>query len=195
MDLPVTKVTNPNLATHAALFAEELGLVMEVSPRHADTVTSLFNQAGVGCSIIGKVTPDKKCEIRVGAQAVVSGDVTALRDVWERTSFALERLQSAEECVDAEQQGLKHRKAPSWRLSYQPEFTPKDKLNASDKVTRAAGFGIGVSGHQNPLNSNLQGYCCFTSGGEKKYSPCKGANVRDSFYLVEGLKDTLYSSL
>eukprot|EP00877_Chromochloris_zofingiensis_P007400 jgi/Chrzof1/2913/Cz12g03220.t1 len=134
VDLPVTKVTNPNLATHAALFAEELGLVMEVSPRHADTVTSLFNQAGVGCSIIGKVTPDKKCEIRVGAQAVVSGDVTALRDVWERTSFALERLQSAEECVDAEQQGLKHRKAPSWRLSYQPEFTPKDKLNASDKV-------------------------------------------------------------
>jgi hypothetical protein len=55
--------------------------------------TSLFNQAGVRCSIIGKVTPDKKCEIRVAGAAAISGSTAALRDVWEETSFALERLQ------------------------------------------------------------------------------------------------------
>lgn len=40
-----------------------------------------------------QVTPDRKCEIRVGGNAVVSGSTPALRDVWEETSFALERLQ------------------------------------------------------------------------------------------------------
>ncbi len=42
----------------------------------------------------------------MGGQPAVSGDVAALRDAWEETSFVLERLQCAEECV--EQVGLQH---------------------------------------------------------------------------------------
>jgi phosphoribosylformylglycinamidine synthase len=65
---------------------------------------------------------------------VVSGSTAALRDIWEETSFALERLQSAEECVDAEQRGLKHRKAPLWHLPFIPSFTAEEKMKAADKV-------------------------------------------------------------
>jgi hypothetical protein len=54
--------------------------------------------------------------------------------LWEETSFALERLQAAEECVDQEQAGLKSRTAPTWKLPFMPAFTPADKMSSSDKV-------------------------------------------------------------
>jgi phosphoribosylformylglycinamidine synthase len=93
VDLPTPAAASPELAFFAALYAEELGLVLEVSPDNAALASSLFNQAGVPCSIIGKVLPEQTVELRVGGEAVLSGNTAALRDVWEETSFALERLQ------------------------------------------------------------------------------------------------------
>lgn len=60
VDLPAPAAATPGLESYAALFAEELGLVLEVDPAKAGAVTSLFNQAGVPCSIIGRSTPDKQ---------------------------------------------------------------------------------------------------------------------------------------
>jgi phosphoribosylformylglycinamidine synthase len=93
VDLPTPPAASLELASFAALYAEELGLVLEVSPDNAALASSLFNQAGVPCSIIGKVLPEQIVELRVGGEAVLSGNTAALRDVWEETSFALERLQ------------------------------------------------------------------------------------------------------
>lgn len=194
MDLPAPKqAASPELSSFAALFAEELGLVLEVHPDKAALVSSLFNQAGVPCSIIGSVLPEQKVDIKVAGEAALSGNTAALRwacvcvwgcvcartgkcggvhgmvlqgncvltwgplgivtlllvltvccadiasvvscrDVWEETSFALERLQAAEECVDQEQSGLKSRTAPTWKLPYTPAFTPADKMSSTDKV-------------------------------------------------------------
>ncbi|WIA34688.1 hypothetical protein OEZ86_013001 [Tetradesmus obliquus] len=135
VDLPTpAAAASPELAPFAALFAEELGLVLEVSPDNAALASSLFNQAGVPCSIIGKVLPEQTVELHVGGEAVLGGNTTALRDVWEETSFALERLQAAEECVDEEQSGLKGRTAPKWTLPFTPSFTPADKMSSADKV-------------------------------------------------------------
>ncbi len=95
------------------------------------------------------MTTSGQCEISVNGQQVVSGGTAALRDVWEETSFALERLQAAEECVEAEQQGLKHRRAPVWHLPFTPAFTPEEKLQAADKVRGwawAAGAGAACWG-------------------------------------------------
>src|SRR5947209_4489060 len=75
-----------------------------------------------------------------GLRAVLSpcacmpaGDVGALRDVWESTSFALERLQSSPETVAAEQAGLAGRQAPKWALPWTPAWTPDEALGAPDK--------------------------------------------------------------
>lgn len=64
----------------------------------------------------------------------LTGTTPELRDVWEETSFRLERLQAAEATVAAEQSGLAQRMAPQWRLTYTPEWTPPEKLEAQDKV-------------------------------------------------------------
>ena len=78
-----------------------------------------------------------------------AGDVGALRDVWEATSFRIEREQSAEETVEQEQRGLAAREAPRWSLPYTPTWTPEEALAASDKprvaVLRCAASCIGSS--------------------------------------------------
>lgn len=81
-----------------------------------------------------QTTANKQIEIKVGGAAAVSGATVDLRDAWEETAFRLERLQCAEECVDAEQKVQRTRKAPLWRLPYTPQWTPKDKMEATDKV-------------------------------------------------------------
>lgn len=63
----------------------------------------------------------------------MSDTTAALRDQWEATSFSLERLQSLESCVEAEQEGLKHRQTPAWKLSFTPSRTSEDILSSSSK--------------------------------------------------------------
>lgn len=79
VDLPAPAAASPELATFAALYAEELGLVLEVHPDKAALVSSLFNQAGVPCSIIGSVVPEQTVEIKVAGEAAISGNTAALR--------------------------------------------------------------------------------------------------------------------
>jgi len=47
--------------------------------------------------------------------------MTLLRDDWEETSFRLEMFQTNHSCVEQEQTGLKNRKHPKWKLSFDPE--------------------------------------------------------------------------
>lgn len=55
--------------------------------------------------------------------------MTYLRDVWEETSFQLENLQANPECVKEEKEGLKSRKPPQWKLTFDME-----KINLSMDV-------------------------------------------------------------
>lgn len=43
-----------------------------------------------------------------------------LRDVWEETSFRLERRQANVQCVEQEQRELKQRTNPEWKLTFDP---------------------------------------------------------------------------
>ncbi|KAK9844820.1 hypothetical protein WJX74_007244 [Apatococcus lobatus] len=117
----------------ATLFSEELGLVLEVDPQHEQAVLDAYSQAGLKPASIGSVAADSSISIAVSSQPAISGDVSELRDAWEATSFRLEREQCAAECVDAEQQGLASRQAPTWSLPYTPAWTPDNALQASNK--------------------------------------------------------------
>ena len=120
----------------AALFAEELGLVLEVAAEDEAAVLAAYAAAGVPCAAIGATAAGQDVSISVGGQQQVSGTTPALRDVWEATSFQLERLQCAEENVEAEQAGLAARTAPQWRVPFTPAWTPADKLAASGALDR-----------------------------------------------------------
>ncbi|PNH07785.1 putative phosphoribosylformylglycinamidine synthase, chloroplastic/mitochondrial [Tetrabaena socialis] len=132
LPLPAHAADQPHGAL-GSLFAEELGLVLEVASANAQAVLDTYKAHGIPASVIGKVSAGRAVELTVAGAPAVSGDVAALRDSWEETSFVLERMQSSEETVSQEQAGLKDAKAPKWVLPFTPAFTPADKLAASDK--------------------------------------------------------------
>ncbi|KAA6424168.1 MAG: putative phosphoribosylformylglycinamidine chloroplastic mitochondrial-like [Trebouxia sp. A1-2] len=78
------------------------------------------------------------CGIQVNlacsSQSDEFGGMAELRDVWEEGAFHLERLQAAEECVNAEQALQASRQAPTWTLPFTPTWTPEANLKASGKV-------------------------------------------------------------
>ena len=60
-------------AALAALFAEELGLVLEVSPQHKQAVLEAYQQAGVPVRAVGSVTADPQVAISVDGQQQITG--------------------------------------------------------------------------------------------------------------------------
>jgi phosphoribosylformylglycinamidine synthase len=114
-----------------ALFAEELGLVIEVADEDVAAVRAALDAARVPCAVLGRTTPERRIRIRHGGNPVLDEDMPALRDVWEATSFALDRLQANPECVAAEQAGLGSRTTPPYALSYIPRATPPALLTSS----------------------------------------------------------------
>lgn len=115
----------------AALFAEELGWVMEVDDAALPAVTAAFGAAGVPVSPIGKPGPVLGgVTVTVGGSIVLSAPMPALRDAWEATSFQLERRQANPACVAAEEAGMASRVAPPWKLTFTPAPTPEAVLAA-----------------------------------------------------------------
>jgi phosphoribosylformylglycinamidine synthase len=123
--------------TMGILFAEELGLVLEVNPANKDKVLGLFAAAKVPCVVIGKALPPvaggAKVVVKVGGKVVLDAALPKLHQTWEATSFELERLQSNPKCVEQEERGLVARKEPQWTLSYTPSPTAASILNAPSK--------------------------------------------------------------
>ncbi|KAJ0046007.1 hypothetical protein Pint_06354 [Pistacia integerrima] len=115
------------------LFAEELGLVLEVSKTNLDTVLKRLNGAGVSAEIIGQVTGSPTIELNVDRVTHLNEKTSLVRDMWEETSFELEKFQRLAYCVESEKEGLKSRHEPSWELSFTPSFTDEKYMTATSK--------------------------------------------------------------
>ena len=146
------------------LFAEELGLVLEVNDEHKQGILDRYRDTGLFCneigkviipltdihvshvSLIGQVVKEKEITIAVNGQIVVAEHMVELRDVWESTSFELEKLQCAHQCVDEERLSLRHRQNPQWHLSFVPEFTSPNLLTTQQKIPVAIVRAEGSNG-------------------------------------------------
>jgi len=102
------------------LFAEELGLVMEVDEKDVEKAMEAFRLADVPCRMIGHTIADPGIHLVVGGREVLQADTRSLRDLWEATSFRIELEQADADCVAAERDGLRRRKAPPYELSFTP---------------------------------------------------------------------------
>ena len=106
------------------LFSEELGLVLECLPEDEERIVRAFREGDIPCEVIGSTTREKLVSIKVNGQNVLDEDMVALRDIWEETSYRLDRLQADPECVDQEWALQRKRKAPAYSLTFEPEETP-----------------------------------------------------------------------
>ena len=104
----------------AALFAEELGVVLETAD--PDATLGALAAAEVPATVIGRVgSPGGDIVVRLGGQVVIDRPMTDLREVWEDTSTRIDRLQADPESVDEEHRATRDLvTAPDWRLTYSP---------------------------------------------------------------------------
>mmetsp|Transcript_1954 Transcript_1954/g.2633 ORF Transcript_1954/g.2633 Transcript_1954/m.2633 type:complete len:1318 (-) Transcript_1954:1092-5045(-) len=116
------------------LFNEEAGIVIEVAETDKESVIAAYTQVGVPCVDIGTASPGDSIKITVGSgPACIDEKTSVLRDLWEATSFQLEKRQRNPECVAQEEAGLKSRKSPEWKLTYSPEPTSEEIMKGEKK--------------------------------------------------------------
>jgi phosphoribosylformylglycinamidine synthase len=112
----------PPVATSPAevLFNEELGVLLEVSNVDLEHVLTSFESSRVRASVIGTSTVADLVSIHIGDACMLSARMTELRDIWEATSFQLERRQCNPACVASEESTMKSRTAPPFKLTFSP---------------------------------------------------------------------------
>ena len=61
-------------------------------------------------------------KVSLNGSPVLEEKMVVLRDVWEETSFQLERLQANPDCVKQEQEGLRTRQEPVYHVPFEPDM-------------------------------------------------------------------------
>ncbi|KAK3028347.1 hypothetical protein RJ639_037809 [Escallonia herrerae] len=126
-------LTSQGNSLFQTLFAEELGLILEVENKKLDMVISKLQNDGISVDIIPRVSDGPMVELKVDGVTHLTEKTSHLRDMWEETSFQLEKLQRLASCVELEKEGLKDRHEPSWALLFTPAFTDEKVFSAISK--------------------------------------------------------------
>jgi len=88
----------------ASLFNEELGGVLQVRTADYAEVMAVFEGHGLGDLVhtIGELGPTPSLTVRRGGQILHAASLTELRELWWRTTHAMQRLRDNPDCADAE---------------------------------------------------------------------------------------------
>lgn len=116
-----------------ALFAEELGLVIECAPEKLAAVNAILEEAGLPVIRLGLSTTEKRIRLRYNGETVLDEDMRVLRREWEETSYQLERRQMNPASADEERENIFDRPGPTYHLPFTPEPAPAALLKAATK--------------------------------------------------------------
>ena len=101
------------------LFAENPGVVIQVSDKHKDELKAFLDDAGVGFAKIGYPVPESREIELVNYGYEHTFDIDALRDVWYKTSYLLDEKQSFNGM--ARKRFLNYKKQPI-EMKFHPDF-------------------------------------------------------------------------
>ncbi len=117
----------------ASLFSEELGIVLEIREDMLEEVKYAFDHAGIVYDEIGKTTVEPLITVSYNGDVVLQENMHILRQIWEETSYQLERLQMNPDCADEEKKSIFLRTGPTYNLNFTPTATPPEVINRTDK--------------------------------------------------------------
>jgi len=106
----------------AALFCEELGVLLEVAPAAAEAVRAELDSDGVAHTTVGRVgEAGAPVRVSAGGHALVDVPLHELRGLWEATSSRLDALQANPKLVADEAAVMAApRVNPRWHLTFKP---------------------------------------------------------------------------
>ena len=104
------------------LFAENPGVVIQVSDVHKNDLKEFLEDVGVGYAKIGYPTPNERTLVVKKDDYEESFDIDELRDVWYKTSYLLDRRQSRNGCAE---ERYKNYKQQPLEMKFNRGFTGK----------------------------------------------------------------------
>ena len=138
-------------AALAALFAEELGVVLEVpAGRLEETVAVLQPHGFPDITSLGRVTEDRRVRVHVGRAITLDEPLRDLAQAWDEVSWRIAALRDNPACADEEHAGVGAEDDPG--LSVAPSFDPGEDvaapyLNLGARPTVAVLREQGVNSH------------------------------------------------
>ena len=109
----------------AAAFAEELGVVLQVSHPACAAVEAAFAEAGLSARLqrLGRPTQAERVVVRHNGTVLLDAALAALEQTWHSTSFALQSLRDDPVCAEQAHAALADREDPGLRavLAFDPE--------------------------------------------------------------------------
>jgi phosphoribosylformylglycinamidine synthase len=107
LDLPVDgslDAAGRRAALVRALFAEELGVVLQVPAESVAEVMAAFAAYGLGdcAQVVGRPSTVRTVAVSVGGEAVLAADLRDLHQAWDEVSWRIARLRDNPECADEE---------------------------------------------------------------------------------------------
>ena len=82
------------------LFAENPGVVIQVSDKHKEELLALLENEGIGFAKIGYPTPNNRSLVIKSHEQEYTFDINELRSVWYNTSYQLDCKQSFNGCAE-----------------------------------------------------------------------------------------------
>jgi phosphoribosylformylglycinamidine synthase len=112
----------------AALFAEELGAVLQVRASDESAVLEVFRRHAVGdiTARIGEVTDDGRLSVVTGGESVYAADIRDMKATWHELTYRMQALRDSPDCALEEHEAVSDRTDPGmgFTLTYDPASTP-----------------------------------------------------------------------
>ncbi len=159
VDLSLDLLASDESEIAAALFAEELGAVVQVKREDTEQVLTELNAAGIGeiASVVGALNPDDLLNISFDDEEVYSESRVTLQRWWAETSYQVQSLRDNSECakqefdvlLDAEDPGLnadlsfdvnEDIAAPFISTGVRPEMAVLREQGVNGQIEMAAAF-------------------------------------------------------
>jgi phosphoribosylformylglycinamidine synthase len=153
--------------TLRALFAEELGAVVQVRATERDAVLGALREHGLGaCShVIGKLNEREVIEVYRDAKKVYDAPRVELQRAWSEVSWRIARLRDNPACADAEYDALLDASDPG--ISPHLTFDPADDI-AAPFIGKGARPRVAILREQG-VNSHLETAYAFDRAGFDAY--------------------------
>jgi len=113
-DLVLDHIAGDNEEALAALFAEELGAVIQVRAEQADAVIAAYSKAGLADCIhrIGELNHEDVLRIRLGGAILLETPRRDLHRTWAETSYQIQSLRDNPNCAQQEFDAIPHDNDP-----------------------------------------------------------------------------------
>jgi len=156
IDIDITHKSAPAIDV---LFSEEVGWILEIDEDYQNEAIKIFQCYEVPVYLIGKTVGlgmNSKVIVKVRNETVLDTTVIDSMNIWEETSYQLERYQMNITCATEEYSGLRERTSPIYRLSFNPVRSHLILKDISKRIKVAVIREEGINGDREMAASLLE---------------------------------------